>query len=212
LRAAVLSVVAGYVDSYALVHYGVYVSFMSGNTTITGLRAGQGQLGPAARNLLPVLPFVCGAFLGTVILGQIRHPLRRSCGLVAAILSAGLAATCLSSRPGHWLTVVLSSLAMGVLNSTFTHVGGERVAIGYMTGDLIGLGAHLAMAARRAPASDAQGSWDTHWWRALLLTRAWGSFLLGALVGGASVGHLGMWALLPPIVALAVLSLAMPRD
>jgi uncharacterized membrane protein YoaK (UPF0700 family) len=32
------------VDSYALLNFGVFASFMSGNTTSGGLQAGQGKL------------------------------------------------------------------------------------------------------------------------------------------------------------------------
>jgi len=34
-RAAVLALIAGYIDSYTLLNYKVYASFMSGNTTLT---------------------------------------------------------------------------------------------------------------------------------------------------------------------------------
>ena len=40
---------------------------MSGNTTQTGLQAGQGKLGLAAYNLLPIPLFVAGVFLGSPV-------------------------------------------------------------------------------------------------------------------------------------------------
>src|SRR5262245_12473525 len=42
--AAVLALLAGYVDAYVFISYKSYASFMSGNTTQTGLQLGQGQL------------------------------------------------------------------------------------------------------------------------------------------------------------------------
>ena len=41
--AAILALIAGYVDAYTFLNYQVYGSFMSGNTTQTGLQAGQGE-------------------------------------------------------------------------------------------------------------------------------------------------------------------------
>ena len=39
--------IAGFVDAYGMITYGVYVSFMSGNTTQTGYQAAEGAFGPA---------------------------------------------------------------------------------------------------------------------------------------------------------------------
>jgi uncharacterized protein DUF1275 len=41
--AAVLALIAGYVDAYTFLNYQVYGSFMSGNTTQTGLQPGRGD-------------------------------------------------------------------------------------------------------------------------------------------------------------------------
>jgi uncharacterized membrane protein YoaK (UPF0700 family) len=51
---AVLALIAGYVDAYTFLNYQVYGSFMSGNTTQTGLHAGQGGFAVAGYNLLPI--------------------------------------------------------------------------------------------------------------------------------------------------------------
>src|SRR5262249_23268715 len=129
--AAVLALVAGYIDAYTLLHYEVYASFMSGNTTQTDLNAGQERLTEAGHHLLPIPLFVLGIFLGTFLLqGGLRRPLRRLCGLVAALLAAGLAAASLDPLPG-WVGILLLSLAMGIMNTTITHVGGQPVSLGF---------------------------------------------------------------------------------
>jgi uncharacterized membrane protein YoaK (UPF0700 family) len=64
--AAVLALIAGYVDAYTFLNYQVYGSFLSGNTTQTGLQVGQGKLGSATNNLLPIPLFVAGVFLGAL--------------------------------------------------------------------------------------------------------------------------------------------------
>jgi uncharacterized membrane protein YoaK (UPF0700 family) len=203
--AAILALIAGYVDSYTLLKYKVYTSFMSGNTTQTGLAVGQGQLAEAGPHLLPIPVFVIGSFVGTFLIhSRLRDPLRRLCGMVAVLLAAGLVTAYLAPLPG-WFGIILLSLAMGVMNPTITHVGGQSVSLGYVTGDLNNLGRHLALAARGMPVSDPQGSWDTHWRRAFLLAGVWTFFLMGALLGGAAVALFGDWILLLPILILLVL-------
>jgi uncharacterized membrane protein YoaK (UPF0700 family) len=39
--AVLLALIAGYLDGYGLLSLKTYVSFMSGNTTFTGLKSGQ---------------------------------------------------------------------------------------------------------------------------------------------------------------------------
>jgi len=45
---AALATIAGFVDAYGMITYGVYVSFMSGNTTQAGYQAAEGAFGPAS--------------------------------------------------------------------------------------------------------------------------------------------------------------------
>jgi uncharacterized membrane protein YoaK (UPF0700 family) len=204
--ATLLALIAGYVDACSLLHYRVFASFMSGNTTQTGLRAGQGRLAEAGLHLLPIPLFVIGIFVGTFLLHPgLRQPLRRLGGLVAALLAASFAAASRSPLLG-WLSIILLSLAMGVMNTMMTHAGGQSVSLSFATGDLNNLGRHLALAARRVPVSDSQGAWDTHGWCAALLAGVWTSFLLGALLAGAAIGRFGNWILLPPILVLLALA------
>src|ERR1700692_1472098 len=59
------ALIAGYVDSYTLLNFGVYASFMSGNTTSAGLHIGQASAAAAAHSLLPIPFFVFGIFMWT---------------------------------------------------------------------------------------------------------------------------------------------------
>jgi uncharacterized membrane protein YoaK (UPF0700 family) len=206
MLAALLALVSGYVDAYSLLTYKVYASFMSGNTTLTGLNAGQGRLAEAVHDLLPVPLFVTGIFAGTFLIqGRLRRPLRLLCGLVAALLAAGFAAALIDPSPG-WVSISLLSVAMGVVNTTVTHVGDQAVSLGFVTGDLNNLGRHLALAAKGMPVADARGPRDTHGRRAALLAVVWGSFLVGALLAGAAMTFIGNWTLLPPLLVLLALA------
>ena len=99
-----------------------------------------------------------------------------------------------------WLSIMILSTSMGILNTSITHVGGQAVNLGFVTGDLNNLGQHLLMGIKRAPVQQTQGSWDTHWRRAALLAGIWISFLIGAVLGAALGSRFTMWALLLPVL------------
>jgi uncharacterized membrane protein YoaK (UPF0700 family) len=204
--AGLLALIAGYVDAYALLNYDVFASFMSGNTTESGLRTGLGRLADAAHHLLPIPIFVMGVFVGTFLLhATLRHPLRRLCALVAALLLVSLLGGERALLPG-WFNIVCLSLAMGAMNTTITRVGAQAVSLGFVTGDLNHLGRHLALALRREPLSDSEGPWDTHLRRATLLAGVWTAFLCGAIFAGAAMPRFGTTVLIPPIVVLLIVA------
>src|SRR5271169_6895714 len=67
LLAAALALIAGFIDAYGMITYGVYVSFMSGNTTQAGYQTAGGAFGPASLSALAILFFVIGSFAGTLL-------------------------------------------------------------------------------------------------------------------------------------------------
>jgi uncharacterized membrane protein YoaK (UPF0700 family) len=69
--AALLATIAGFVDAYGIIAYGVFVSFMSGNTTQTGYQAAEGEFGPASASALAILFFFVGAFAGALFVGPL---------------------------------------------------------------------------------------------------------------------------------------------
>lgn len=207
-QAALLAFVAGYVDAYALIHYRVFASFMSGNTTQTGLSAGQGQWELAGHNFLPIPAFVCGVIVGT-ILSEIRGR-----WTVRGLWIGAAALLLISATSEHfvsgaaWCNIIMLSLAMGILNTTVTQVGGQTVSLGFVTGDLNNLGRHVAFALSGKPLTDSQAQSDTRGRRAFALAAVWGFFLLGAALAGAGSNFLGQWLLAPPIAALGVLTMS----
>jgi len=204
--AGLLALIAGYVDAYALLNYDVYAAFMSGNTTEAGLRTGLGRLSDAAHHALPIPIFVLGVFLGTLLLhGRLRHALRWVCALVAALLIASLVGATRSLLP-NWFSIACLGLAMGAMNTTIRRIGAQAVSLGYVTGDLYNIGGHLALALRRVPVPDSQGTWDTHFRRATLLAGVWMAFLCGAIFAGAATPRFGATALVPPILVLLVVA------
>ena len=62
-----------------MITYGVFVSFMSGNTTQTGYQAAEGAFGPASLSALAILFFVVGSFAGTLFVEFARRMRDGSC-------------------------------------------------------------------------------------------------------------------------------------
>ncbi len=160
--AACLATIAGFVDAYGMITYGVYVSFMSGNTTQTGYQAAEGAYGAALLSALAIPFFVMGSFAGTLLVEfAARLARRRVFGVVAAGLALIVGLTKLGLLSGGGAIAAIS-FAMGVMNAAFSRVGAESVSLTFVTGTLSRVGSHLALAARRAPLAEAQGPWDTH--------------------------------------------------
>ena len=209
VRASARALIAGYVDSYALLKFGVYVSFMTGNTTSAGAFAGQHNLREAGHSLLPIPCFVLGILLGTLLArngGRREHGLARVSALVAAML--GIATVAAYFAWPEWLGVVVLSVAMGLMNTSIVRVGAQAVSLGFMTGDLNSMAQHLALGMERAPVPEAQGNWDTHWWRAGLLAGLWTTFLCGAVLGAVLALRYAYWTLLVAAGMLLILSAA----
>jgi uncharacterized membrane protein YoaK (UPF0700 family) len=201
-----LALVAGYVDAYGLLALGTYVSFMSGNTTQTGALAGQGRLAAALPSALAIVCFVGGSFAGTWLTqsGR-RHARRLLFGVVSTLLAVVIGLTQLGVSDAA-AGIATLGLAMGMVNTTLSRIGGEPVSLTFVTGDLNRIGSHLALAVKRAPLPDAGGPWDTHLRRVGVLASAWTGFLVGAALSGAATPYLGEHALLPPFLVLLALA------
>jgi uncharacterized membrane protein YoaK (UPF0700 family) len=204
--AAGRALVSGYVDSYTLLNFGVYASFMSGNTTTAGLQAGLAKPGLAGHNLLPIPFFVLGIFIGVLlVLANPNKGFPRHSFLVAAVLTVCIAAIYFGWP--RWLSIMMLSTAMGIMNTSITHVGGQAVNLGFVTGDLSNVAQRLAMGIRRDPVPQMQGDWDNHWWRAALLAGIWVAFLFGAVLGAALASRFTTSALLVPVLMLLIFGL-----
>jgi uncharacterized membrane protein YoaK (UPF0700 family) len=204
--AAALAMIAGFVDAYGMITYGVYVSFMSGNTTQTGYQIAEGAYRLASLSALAILFFVVGSFVAT-LLAQFtgRHARRLVYGLVAVALAAIVGLTELGALSGS-AGIASISCAMGIMNNALSRVGAQAVNVAFVTGALSRLGVSLALALRRAPLSDSEGPWDTHLRRAVLFARLWVAFLAGALSSGAATPRYGALALAAPALVLAILA------
>lgn len=208
--AAILALVAGYVDAFSLLKFDVFSSFMSGNTTESGLQLGLRQLAVAGYRLLPIPCFVIGVACGTLLMELLSgEKVRRPCALIAGLLAAYGGLT-IAAEPPAWLSVIWLSFTMGMMNTVITQIGRQSINIAFISGDLTALGRHLALALRQAPLPDAESPADTRWWRIVVLGVVWLSLLCGAALGGSAALLFPTWILLPPLVILGGV-IAWPR-
>jgi uncharacterized membrane protein YoaK (UPF0700 family) len=181
--ACALSALAGYIDGIGFLHLGgLFVSFMSGNSTRMGVSLAEGQWLHAAKSLGLITLFVVGAGAGSlIVLG--RGANRQPWVLLAEALLLGAAALCdafgLSSA-----AVAAMVLAMGLENAVFQIEGGAGLGLTYVTGALVKVGQLLAAALT----GGAQWAWVPN----LLL---WAALVAGALCGALAYHWINLAAI-----------------
>ena len=210
MQAICLALVAGYVDGYALRLFGAYVSFMSGNTTFTGMKLGQGYLNAAIPTALAIAGFFTGSFVGNWLAhSQIRNPPRLLLAASATLLTCFIVLNW-HSTANLATAIPILSIAMGMINPAVSRVGQESVSLTFVTGTLNRIGSHLAQAAHHKQPEDAEDPTDTHLHRAFIEASVWIRFLLGAILS-ALAHSLGSLCLLPPLLILVTFAL-IPRN
>ena len=191
--ACALSALAGYVDGIGFLHLGgLFVSFMSGNSTRMGVSLAEGHWLDAAAALGLIALFVAGAAVGSlIVLGRGAH--RQPWVLLAEALLLGAAALCYHFGLSSFAVAAIV-LAMGLENAVFQIDGGAGLGLTYVTGALIKVGQHVAAALT----GGARWAWAPN----LLL---W-----AALVAGSAGGALGyIWINLAAIWFAAGMALAL---
>jgi uncharacterized membrane protein YoaK (UPF0700 family) len=201
-----LALIAGYLDGYGLLVLGTYVSFMSGNTTMAGLKSGQHNFDAALPSAVAVLCFVSGSFLGNLLSqSRLRFSHRLIFGTIAFLL-ATVAVLELYGPRNAIAGIAMLSMAMGMMNPALSKIGAESVSLTFMTGMLSRIGGHLASAVGRKPLPEGEGPGDSHLRRARIDTGVWSGFLVGAGLSGMAHSHFRLWALLPPCVVMIALA------
>jgi uncharacterized membrane protein YoaK (UPF0700 family) len=176
LLACALSALAGYVDGIGFLHLGgLFVSFMSGNSTRMGVSLAGGHWSGAVEALGLIALFVIGAAGGSLIVlgrGANRQPLV----LLAEAVLLAISALCYAfGLPNAAVAAIV--LAMGMENAVFQIDGGAGLGLTYVTGALVKVG-QLAAAAL---CGGARWGWAPN----LLL---WAALVAGS-VGGALAYH-----------------------
>jgi uncharacterized membrane protein YoaK (UPF0700 family) len=181
--ACALSALAGYVDGVGFLHLGgMFVSFMSGNSTRLGVNLAQGHWSAAGEAIGLIALFVTGAAAGSLIV------FTRSfyCQCWVLLAEASLLATAgLSYTLGvPAFAVAAMVLAMGLENAVFQVEGGAGLGLTYITGALVKVG-QLAAAA-------LTGGRRWAWLPNLLL---WAALVAGAVCGASAYRWLNLSAI-----------------
>jgi uncharacterized membrane protein YoaK (UPF0700 family) len=192
--ACALSALAGYVDGIGFIHLGgLFVSFMSGNSTRMGVSLADGHWQDAAQALSLIALFVAGAALGSLIVlgrGANRQPWVL---LVEALLLA--AAGVCAALGFEQAAIAAIVLAMGLENAVFQIDGGAGLGLTYVTGALVKAGQLIAAALTGG------ARWD--WMPNLLL---WAALVTGSLGGALAYHWLGLAAIWFAAAAAVVIS------
>lgn len=198
LLAGGMASLAGATDVYGLGYlHDLFVSFMSGNTTMLGIALGQGDWGRAGFILKVVGLFVAGAAAGAA-LGEKSG--RQHAPAVALAVALVLAVPVL--WPG-W-TVAPFTFAMGALNASMSRVGQASVSLTYVTGTLVKFGQGIGQALCGKP-----HSWAWAWQGPM-----WASLLAGAVAATLVRQGLGvdvLWPLPAYAMVLGIAALAAGR-
>jgi hypothetical protein len=126
-----LAMIAGFLDSYGIITYHTYVSFMSGNTTQAGYNIGQGNFLGAADSAIAIIFFVGGSFAGALLAHSGVRRIRR---LVFWVIAASLASIIGFAQLGFLsggVHIAAISFVMGAMN--IAPVSGWRTPAGRRT-------------------------------------------------------------------------------
>ena len=182
-----MAFLAGATDVYGLSRLrDVFVSFMSGNTTMLGQAINDGDMRRCGAILGIIGYFVAGAAVGTMLAEWTGRQHAAAVGFLVAVLLAASAAA------SAW-EIAFIVLAMGALNASMTQVGQANVSLTYVTGTLVKVGQGIG----KAVCGKGQGfGWA-------LQGAMWLFLLAGVTAGAALVMPLrpyGTW----PLAALAL--------
>jgi uncharacterized membrane protein YoaK (UPF0700 family) len=181
--ACALSALAGYVDGIGYLHLGgLFVSFMSGNSTRLGVSLAEGNWWSAAAALALIVLFVIGAAAGSLIVlgrGANRQPVVL---LAEAVLLAAAALCYAFGLPNVAIAAIV--LAMGLENAVFQIDGGAGLGLTYVTGALVKVG----QLAAKALTGGARWAWAPN----LLL---WTALVTGSVCGALAYHWINLAAI-----------------
>lgn len=203
LLAAATSSLAGYVDAIGFLKLGgLFVSFMSGNST--RLAVGMTVDPAVARMAIGLLgAFVGGVVVGTLIAAAAGSRRKPVILLVVALLLA-LAGTGSAYGLDGWVTPLMAA-AMGCANTIFQRAGEVSIGVTYMTGTLVKFGQRLA--------GTRMGGARFAWVPYLAL---WAGLVAGAVMGSLAYHRFGMtsiWAAAGMAIVLALAAVGLgPAD
>jgi uncharacterized membrane protein YoaK (UPF0700 family) len=194
--ACALIALAGYVDGIGFLHLGgLFVSFMSGNSTQMGVSLAEGNWWGAAAALGLIASFVAGAAAGSLIVMGLGAKSQRWVLLAEAALLAAAALCYTFGRSDAAVAAI--ALAMGMENAVF-QINGSGLGLTYVTGTLVKVG----QLAAKALTGGARWAWAPD----LLL---WVALVTGSVCGALAYHWINLAAIWFASVAALVMSAIM---
>ncbi|CAL4869614.1 hypothetical protein MMA231_03906 (plasmid) [Asticcacaulis sp. MM231] len=192
-----LSALAGFVDAIGFLELrGIFVSFMSGNSTQLAVALTEGHVRAVASLGGIIALFVLGVIAGTLT-GHFSESSRRMIGVMGLVTVLLGAATCFHLALHVPLAVVAClTLAMGAENAVFSRNGDVVVGVTYMTGTLVKVAQKLS----QAVTGGAPWAWVP--WLGL-----WIGLIVGGISGALAYHALGLSSVTVAFLAAAGLTL-----
>jgi uncharacterized membrane protein YoaK (UPF0700 family) len=190
--ALTLLAAAGYLDAVAfLALSGIFVAFMSGNTTILGQSIAYGHWHTLAICAALIIGFFAGNILGNVITrwgGPRAHHIQSSATIAWVALGALLTVVV---SPEIGLPVV--AIGSGLINTALSRSTDVHVGLTYVTGTLVKAAHQLVYGIR----TDDAWQWTT-------TVATWLVFACGAMAGGFGYRWIGVSSIWIAVVALVI--------
>lgn len=179
--AMMFTFISGYIDILGLVSIGgMFLSFMSGNTTRIGYFIANGNFSFAIPYLIIIFAFVFGSFIGGILKELIKKEILLIV-LISDILLIILSMI-LYLNGLDWLTYVPLTIAMGLQNIAQVRI--NKIVIGktFASGTLHALGMSLAklLFKKEQPSTP------------LIYFTSWAAAFLGALIGALLFYRIGL--------------------
>ncbi|MBS9477218.1 YoaK family protein [Ancylobacter radicis] len=181
LFASFATLIAGFVDAVGYAHLGgLFLSFMSGNSTRLGIQFASGHWELAGLTATIVASFTAGAFLGTRLADAAGD--WKLVAILAVEVALFAAAALLTGAGAGAPALIPVAVAMGMQNSVHQLIAGADIGKSFVTGALFGVGQSLArLSSGRSRPSEA-----------LAYAGSWACFVGGAGIGALTLGALGL--------------------
>lgn len=197
-----LAFVGGYGDAASFVLAKTFTGHVTGNLVLGAIAVAAHDWRPMLGHLSAIVTFLIGVLLSALIVRPLKAwPLLPTImGIEVILIVAAALVLATGAAAGAEIFVIFVSLALGLQNGAFGHVGGIGVHTTYLTGmltSLISAEAKKYAPEVRAPDDPKIG----------LLFKIWIAFVLGAVTGAAMVFHFRALGMLGAALLLATLIL-----
>jgi oxalate decarboxylase len=176
-----ITLLAGFLDAAGVTYLsGLYVSFMSGNSTGLGIAMVQGRGSFAVASVVVICSFITGAFMGSLLVSR-KKP-KSAAGILIGEACLLLGSMVLSLHASPLVTLLPVCVAMGMQNALPRYVDGIEIGRSFVTGALFNVGKNLSLAV-----------YDRKYLKeAAIHGTSWLALVVGAVCGSASLARFGL--------------------